>query len=84
MNSLERSANCIIRQYPDARARAVCQNGLTAIYFIHGGFHGTRWIQPCAAGFNPRLFLGDETYRLKIFREKRSPMYKYPFYVLKP
>lgn len=84
MNSLERSATCVIGLYLDARARAVCQDGITAIYFLNGGYHGTRWLVSPLHELTKKLVLGDETYRLKLFRESRSPMYKYPFYVLKP
>lgn len=84
MSYLEESANCVIGLYLDARARAVCQDGITAIYFLNGGYHGTRWLVDPLHGLTRSLTLGDETYRLKLFREKNSPMYKYPFYVLRP
>lgn len=84
MSRLSESANCIIRLYPDARARAVCQEGISAVYFIGGQMQGTRDILPQPL-WQSQLYrvmqIGNETYRLKIFRESTSPMYKYPFYV---
>lgn len=80
MNKLARRANCVISTYPDARRFAACTHGLVAVYFIGGGHNGQRWEIPMMP-LSKRLTIGDEQYRLRIFKESSVPFFMYPFYV---